>query len=1096
MQSRRDIERASQEKALSLGRSMVQKEMVAPVAIDISNVLVLPNCGWSLLPIPKVASTALKRLAVIAAGREPLSSVAPGETRPALAIHRADVHQLPSLNQLSAALQQKLIKDPHVLRLAVTRHPGERLFSFWYDKLLVSDPAYLPLNASVQSASGLTSSKSCSFENFLIFLDQNWSKLQTDGHLRPQYQWLGNDQWFNQRLDRDQLIEKLPSILEPHLDQDRLGYIRRELDLYGQQFQQIFSNRWQEVYSKKGFASLERLYGSDLEMYSYSLPRQRGGKINPIHDSVADGLVNPLQQLRDRHQQIAGLQDQLSALEQQLAEAQQALECPPLPSIDPPQGQWPPHNTPEAGLSQLYEALRLGHFQEILDQESAMHGHLHEGEIAYLVGLAYDQSGKHELALKAYEKAQVVGFLTPYVLFNGANACRSLGFSDEAIRLYREALLLFPGFAEAHQNLSHAYCDLGDLNAAERELRLLLRDQPDCHTAAFSLGNLLRDRKCFSEAIEAYRLCLEYAPAYPDAWNNLGLVYSSSKQLKEALACYRHALSVDSCFKPARQNLAQGLVQDKRHLDALEQFEFFYRLSTLTPSEKVIGFQGRVACLMELDRYDDAITFADADSSDRRLQLISRLHILPVLYRDDEQVSSVRRRWSDDAHELYGLLDGLDEQDTCWPELYAHAWSLSNFYLAYQMEDDRPLQELYAGILDRILRPRLGKFMQPLPQRDQSDQSPLRCGVISPHLNNHNGAIWALGWFEAMAGKSEYQIFSYNIADHEDFGTQRFAALGTYRHLPLKEGTAESMLQQIRDDRLDFLLFTDIGMHPASKVTSVLQLAPVQAQGWGHPITSGSRTMRYFFSGEGMEPPGNDGHYSEILYRLPNTGLNYEPPLAVHDGQSLYEAFDLPRDRPILNSLQSTFKYLPRNDWTFAEIAIRYPQAFIVLVGHMGSGGIANRLFERMRPQFIKRGLNIEEHLRILPRLDYGDYMGLFSISHHTIDTIDWNGGNSSMQSLSLGCPVVTKPSTFMRGRHTVSMLEMLDLPELIARDDDDYVDISVRLLADVKFYNDMRQKIVDRNQRLFSDQEVSIAFKKAIEVFCFQSPELGRSSS
>ena len=100
------------------------------------------------------------------------------------------------------------------------------------------------------------------------------------------------------------------------------------------------------------------------------------------------------------------------------------------------------------------------------------------------------------------------------------------------------------------------------------------------------------------------------------------------------------------------------------------------------------------------------------------------------------------------------------------------------------------------------------------------------------------------------------------------------------------------------------------------------------------------------------------------------------------------------------------------------------------------------------------------------------------------------------MQSLSLGCPVVTKPSTFMRGRHTVSMLEMLDLPELIARDDDDYVDISVRLLADVKFYNDMRQKIVDRNQRLFSDQEVSIAFKKAIEVFCFQSPELGRSSS
>ena len=44
------------------------------------------------------------------------------------------------------------------------------------------------------------------------------------------------------------------------------------------------------------------------------------------------------------------------------------------------------------------------------------------------------------------------------------------------------------------------------------------------------------------------------------------------------------------------------------------------------------------------------------------------------------------------------------------------------------MDDDRPLQELYAGILDRILRPRLDAFMQPLPQRDPSDTSPLRVG--------------------------------------------------------------------------------------------------------------------------------------------------------------------------------------------------------------------------------------------------------------------------------------------------------------------------------------------------------------------------------
>ena len=58
--------------------------------------------------------------------------------------------------------------------------------------------------------------------------------------------------------------------------------------------------------------------------------------------------------------------------------------------------------------------------------------------------------------------------------------------------------------------------------------------------------------------------------------------------------------------------------------------------------------------------------------------------------------------------------------------------------------------------------------------------------MISPHLINHNGSIWALGWLEGIANNPGYKIFSYNVAESEDSGTQRFAALGTYRHLPLR----------------------------------------------------------------------------------------------------------------------------------------------------------------------------------------------------------------------------------------------------------------------------------------------------------------------
>ena len=119
--------------------------------------------------------------------------------------------------------------------------------------------------------------------------------------------------------------------------------------------------------------------------------------------------------------------------------------------------------------------------------------------------------------------------------------------------------------------------------------------------------------------------------------------------------------------------------------------------------------------------------------------------------------------------------------------------------------------------------------------------------------------------------------------------------------------------------------------------------------------------------------------------------------------------------------------------------------------------------------------------------------MGLFSISHHTIDTIDWNGGNSSLQSFSLDCPVVTLPTTFMRGRHTVSMLQVLDLPELIARDIDDYIAIAVRLMQDSDFYAEIKQKIAMRKERLFHDTSVAKAFRHAVDTVCRQAPASGQ---
>ena len=252
------------------------------------------------------------------------------------------MHQLPSLADLTQQEQEQLVADPHGLRLSVTRHPGERLLSFWHDKLHLADPAYAPLNASVQSECGLDAASPCGFSDFLAYLEDHWSLLQSDGHLRSQKQWLGDGSLFNQRLDRDQLIKTLPSLLEPLLL--RIVWSRFKLSWFitTNSIANVLAKRWGDAYGKEGLARLERLYAADLEAYGYRLPQGRRAKIRPLGAVDSDALVDPLQQLRDRHSQIAGLQAQLLEAQQQLIAAQEALQRPPLPELDLAQGQWPP----------------------------------------------------------------------------------------------------------------------------------------------------------------------------------------------------------------------------------------------------------------------------------------------------------------------------------------------------------------------------------------------------------------------------------------------------------------------------------------------------------------------------------------------------------------------------------------------------------------------------------------------------------------------------------------------------------------------------------------------------------------------------------
>lgn len=128
--------------------------------------------------------------------------------------------------------------------------------------------------------------------------------------------------------------------------------------------------------------------------------------------------------------------------------------------------------------------------------------------------------------------------------------------------------------ARAKVELEHAIRahQHGDLDAAERLYRGVLRSEPAHPDALHFLGVLLHRRGDSDAAIEMVKAALAIAPGYPDAHNNLGNIHKECGHFAEAEACYRRAIQCSVAHANAWSNLAVVLEAQDRPQEAFEAY--------------------------------------------------------------------------------------------------------------------------------------------------------------------------------------------------------------------------------------------------------------------------------------------------------------------------------------------------------------------------------------------------------------------------------------------------------------------------------------------------------------------------------------------
>lgn len=571
--------------------------------------------------------------------------------------------------------------------------------------------------------------------------------------------------------------------------------------------------------------------------------------------------------------------------------------------------------------------------------------------------------------------------------------------------------------AESLYRQGDAAHDAGSLSLAEQLLRSALALDPAHWLANYTLAVVLQDGGRHDEALPLYAQAVAARPEHVKAWNNYGVALQYAGQREQALAAFRRALAVDPAHAGALANLS-GLLAELGEVDQAREL--------LAP-------------------YCNAEAPGALD--------LRRALMLPPVAMSAEEI--VRRRAV--------MNEELDRLLARPPQLTDPLREIGRtpFYLAYQPDSDRELLVKLATLYRRAC-PALSYVAPHIGAAPRSGRR--RIGFASFFFYEHSVGRVMRGLIERLP-RDRFEVVAIFLGGRADDALATAIANAADRVVETPYELAGARAA-IADLALDVLCLTDFGMDPLSYFIGFARLAPVQCTTWGHAETSGVDTIDWFVSTEGFERGESDDDYSERLYRLPGVASPsvYERPRLPPDGVPAIA----PGGATHYLCTQTVYKLHPDFDAMIASILDADPAARVVLIRAREA-----RWNERLATRMARRLGEAFDRVVWLDPLRRQDYLATVAAADVILDPPHFVGGNTSLEALALGKPIVTLPGRSMRSRFTAGFYTAMGLDALIARDPAEYARIAVRLGRDPVWRAERGREIEARSAILFDDPAV-----------------------
>ena len=252
-----------------------------------------------------------------------------------------------------------------------------------------------------------------------------------------------------------------------------------------------------------------------------------------------------------------------------------------------------------------------------------------------------------------------------------------------------------------------------------------------------------------------------------------------------------------------------------------------------------------------------------------------------------------------------------------------------------------------------------------------------------------------------------------------------------------------------------------------------LRCAPVQVSYLGYPGTLAAPYIDYLIADAIVVTPSSRPYLPERVAYLPHCYQPNDDTRAIAETTCTRQDLGLPADGFVYCCFNNNHKILPASFALWMHILHAVPNSVLWLLAD-NPDAVCN-----LRAEAQKRAID-PSPLHFAPRIEPKEHLARHRLADLALDTLPYYSHTTASDALWAGLPA----GTSFTARVPTSVLQAVELPELIANSEKDYVAKAVALAQDASQLQAIRDKLLEKrtSAALFDSERSSRALETVFE--------------